>query len=103
MSNRICFEPCEFTNTRSGESSKGFRAFDDYHIPTNYNRESIPDDDLEFLALIVKQKGEGNFDLDELLDWIEEQEQGIYIGDTWHEWEEIKHLWKADPDEGEPR
>ena len=96
MSNRICFEPCEFKDPRTGEISKGFRAFDDYHQTYCNWWESIPDDDLEFLKDVVAQKNEGNNDLDELIDWIQEQETGVYIGDTFYEWEQIKSLFNAD-------
>ena len=51
MSNRICIEPTEFKNVRSGTVSYGYRAYDDYGNTYDNNWDAIPDDDLEVLKI----------------------------------------------------
>ena len=90
MSNRICLEPTEFTDVRSGSVSYGFRVFDDYGKGYSNLWESIPDDDLEVLAKALEVDDD---DVMTVLDAVMEQKTGIYIGETYYPWEEISHLF----------
>ena len=89
MSNLVTIEPTQFTNTRSGESTFGFRAYDDYGQTYGNIFESIPDDDLEFLTLVAKDPDDI---LSGMLDSVRENEKGIKVGETFYEYDEIKHI-----------
>ena len=41
--------------------------------------------------LALKSKHQVTIDM---LDWVKEQEEGIYIGDHWYPWDKIKHFWE---------
>ena len=92
MSNQVYIKPCEFKDVRSGECSKGFRAYDDYEKTYCNFWENIPDDDLEILAQVLKEC-DNDVRLNSLLSYIQEQELGIIIGGVYYEWEQIKHLF----------
>ena len=129
MSNQVTITPCEFHEVRTGKVSYGYCASDSYADAYCNNWDSIPDDDLELLALAMKDE---NKELDGMLSHVCEMGQlaglamGIWIGPVYYEWEQIKHLWNSDslhdvaaeaeeqdrrdhknnlygPDEGEPR
>ena len=89
MGNQVNFEPTKFENVRSGDTSMGFRAYDDYGQTYGNTFESIPDDDLEFLQM-VKDSDDEN--VSGILDYLEENEEGCMIGGTWYDWEEIKDV-----------
>lgn len=91
MSNRVTIEPTEFVNVRTGEVSYGFRAYDDYEQTYDNTLESIPDNDMEFLALICKEKA-FNTAFSEMLDFVKEGQMGLYIGGTWYEWDAIEPI-----------
>lgn len=90
MSNRITFEPTEFTNVRTGEVSRGYRAYDDYASTYSNGWESIPDDDLEFLAMVIE---DGNEEATKLLNHCAEHERGVFIGPVFYGWEKIRELF----------
>ena len=92
MSNRICIEPTKFEDVRTGHVSYGYRIFDDHGSAYGNLWESIPDDDLHVLQMVVDDREDNNFVLNSLLDWIQEKETGITIGDTPYEWEQIKDI-----------
>ena len=89
MSNLVTIEPTQFTNTRSGESTFGFRAYDDYGQTYENIFESIPDDNLEFLALVVEYPNEI---LGGMLEYARINEKVIKVGGTFYEYDEIKHI-----------
>jgi hypothetical protein len=92
VSNVVCIEPTRFENVRDGGVSYGYRAYDD-HVQTYANHwESIPDDDLQFLAMAVL---DADVVLDAMLQYLQETEKGLYIGPQYYDWCEIKHLFPA--------
>jgi hypothetical protein len=90
MSNRAMIVPTKFEDVRTGTVTYGVRVQDDYATTYNNTWEDIPDDDLEVLARLIKTTDEVG---DDILASILEQEQGCYVDNVWHEWNEIKHLW----------
>jgi hypothetical protein len=88
--NRVYIEPTEFTNTRTGSISHGYRIYDDSGSSYVNGWESIPDDDMELLALVME---EGNEFTDEMLSYVQEHGKSLYIGNEEYQWDEIKHLW----------
>ena len=91
MSNEVILEPTEFKDVRSGFISKGFRLFDDHASMYCNNMESIPDDDLEFLKLIME-----TYFYDEtligIIEYLNENEEAITIGGTTYSYRKIKKI-----------
>jgi hypothetical protein len=93
MSNQVFIEPTQFVDVRSGAVSYGFRAYDDCGKSYCNLWDSIPDDDLEFLKKVMAEEDTVTNDL---LDFVNEMGKGLNIGDTYYEWDEIRHLWGED-------
>jgi len=92
MGNRVTIEPTKFENVRSGESTYGVRVYDDHAQSYDNNWESIPDDDLEVLKLVTYCSDEA---ISAMMSFVQENEKGIEIGDTWYEWEQIKSIFDS--------
>ena len=88
MSNRVCIQPTVFKNYPDGEESYGVRVFDDYEQAYDNYWDKIPDDDMEVLKLVVKSDDEK---ISAMLDFVKEGEYGIYIGNNWYDWDDIKN------------
>jgi len=93
MSNRLVIEPTEFKNTRSGEVTLGVRIYDDYDQRYLNTWDEIPDDDMELLERIVK--GDWGNEIEAMLDHVQENKKGIYIGSNWYDWEDIEEIFCA--------
>jgi len=91
MSSRVAILPTIFEDYPSGEKSYGFRIYDDYGVDYSnlWNRGDLDLEPLEILRKVVEEASEstGGF-----LDFVREGEHGIYIGDEWLLWEEIKEV-----------
>ena len=91
MSNEIILEPTEFKDVRSGVISHGFRLFDDHVSMYCNNMESISDDDLELLKLIIEK-----YSYDEtiigVIDYLNENKEAITIGGTTYPYRKIKKI-----------
>jgi hypothetical protein len=90
MGNRVTIEPTQFTNVRTGSESLGFRAYDDEDQIYCNGMDAIPDDDLEFLKLIATDFCDDA--MGEMLDFVVDNEKGLYIGDTWYDFDDIKEI-----------
>ncbi len=93
MSNRICFVPTKFENLRTGIITYGFRAYEGYDQVYDNTLESVPDDDFEFLKIVVSNRL-ANQHIDDMLDYMVEYEKGCEIDGTWYDWNEIRHIVK---------
>lgn len=88
--NHITLQPTIFINHPNGEKAYGYRMYDDYG-QTYYNLwESIPDDNLEILRLVLE---DCDFITSGMFDYMAEHSHGLYIGDIWYTWDEVKHLF----------
>lgn len=96
MSNRVTIQPTKFEDTRTGETHKGVRVFDNYGQSYDNTWESIPDDDMDIIAKVMES---GDEVIVGILDFLHENGGGIFVGDVYYEWEQIKHLWGIDEDE----
>ena len=90
MSNRVTIAPTKFENVRSGSITKGIRFYDGYDQGYSNTWEVLPDDDLEVLQMAI--------DLDDstlkgMLEFVQENRDGICIGDEYYPWDKIKHLF----------
>lgn len=90
MSNKANIVTCEF-HSGNGVITKGYRIYDEYGKTYNNTWESIPTDDLQVLAEVLKDDDDVTRSV---LDFVEENENGISINDTYYDWAEIKHLFK---------
>jgi hypothetical protein len=89
MSNRTYIEPTEFISVRSGKKDFGFRMYDDYTGTYKLFDSSIPDDDMDFLKLVLENLDDVSRDM---IDFIRETQSHLYIGDTLYTYEEIKKV-----------
>jgi hypothetical protein len=93
MSNRVCIEPTKFVNLRSEpeDCTLGVRVYDDYGQTYDNRWDSIPDDDMDVL-----RKALDELKMDEIftamMDHIATEGKGIYIGDQWYNFPEIKDI-----------
>jgi hypothetical protein len=89
MINRANIEPTEFINVRTGSKSYGVRVYDDYDQTYINYWDSIPEDNMEVLEMVLK---ESNTDIGGIMDFVRENERGIFIGGEWYKWEDIKKV-----------
>ena len=99
MSSQITFQPCEFNDVRTNSKYFGCRIYNDYGQTYTNTWDSIPNDDLEVIQKCIEDfKGISDFGIphpaDILFDHITENECGVYVGNKFYEWEEIKHLFE---------
>ena len=93
MSNHIVIQPTQFMNVRSGSSTLGVRVYDDYFHTYDNTWESIPDDDLEILKLVLEMDNEV---VCSMMEFLKENQKSIEIGEEYYSWDEIKHLFLTD-------
>jgi hypothetical protein len=90
MSNRVVIQPTVFVNKPQNDETYGVRVYDDYDQSYVNTWESIPEDDVEVLRKLVEEN------LDEtigaMLDFVIGNETGIYIGENWYIWDDIKQI-----------
>ena len=93
--NRVHIEPTKFTNSRSGDETFGWRAFADcaQAYDNTWNEEDTPKDDLEFLKRVMETSNDEV--LWGMLEFCEENEQGIHVGNTFIEWQEFSPLLES--------
>jgi hypothetical protein len=90
--NKVVIEPTQFINVRGPEGENvtwGYRIYDNYGSHYDNTLESIPDDDLELLKIVV----ENNDDvIQDMLGHLVETENGLEIGGAWYDYSEIKQI-----------
>ena len=87
MGNRVTIEATKFV-TKDGETY-GFRMYDDYD-QTYYNNHEIDTltlGDMDLLDIALDNTDER---MGEMFSFVKEEEKGIYINDTWYDFDEIK-------------
>lgn len=99
MSNRIHFEPTKFESVRTGLVSHGCRIYDEDSCMTYTNSwDSIPDDDIDIIRRCIEDFKGGSFndlnDFDNMIDCVETEQNGVYVGEQWYDWNEIKQLFE---------
>ena len=93
MSNRasICQETVK--QYENGQESKVISVFDDYG-QGSISVESFSDDNMEVLAMVMREVQEGGLDnVETILDSVVSNEKGLYIEGTWYDWKEIKPVF----------
>ena len=89
MSNSVAITPTIFTNARTQAVTYGYRAYDDYSQTYCNTLESIPDDDLDFLRMVVESADEV---VSDMLDYVVDYEKTIDIDGTFYTYDEIKMI-----------
>ena len=91
MSNQVTIIPTTFVNVRQGTETKGYRIFDEYDSHYNNTWDSIPDDDMELLELIVDE-AVSDVIMRDMFEFIRENKKGITIGAVYYDYETIKEI-----------
>lgn len=96
MSNRICIQRCEFANYPNHDLTYGFRAYDDYGqtYGNTCSIEQMTAEPLEFLKWLAENVEDAC--LLEMIDFAKDARTGLYIDDTWHDWDEIRQVLESD-------
>lgn len=82
--------PTKFVDVRTDNVSFGYRAYDDHDQCYDNCLDCIPDDDLEFLRMVVRDNS--NIVMGGMLDFVVDNKTGISIGDHHYQWETIKEI-----------
>ena len=98
MGYRANLTATRFIDIATGKESLGVRIYDDAAQAYDNTWEEIPDDDLEILRQVLANAGDVEGDI---LEFIRENQRGIYINDSWYDWDKIKSVFtQAFEDEG---
>lgn len=87
--NRVTIEPTKFVDVRDGVESFGYRIYDNYGSSYDNTLQSIPDDNLELLKIVVEND---NDIIQDIFEHLIETEGGLEIGGTFYDFEEVKHI-----------
>lgn len=98
MSNQLYVTPTKFEDVRTGDVSYGVRVYDDYGNFYINHWESIPDDDLDILQMVIEEEADEWINM---ADWVVENHSSIIIGNVTYEWYEIKHILVEDDEDEE--
>lgn len=91
MPNQVSICPTEFVNPKTGEKTFGIRVYDNYSQAYDNTWESIPYNDFEILKMVIEHDDSVISDM--MVD-VESEKMGIYIGDNFYEWSEIKRYFE---------
>lgn len=72
----------------------GFKAQDNYASCCAFNWETLPEDNLEWLYLILTCKYGYPNEFKDMLEFACENEKGIHIRDEYYEWEQIEPIYE---------
>ena len=91
MSNKVHIQPTVFENYLSGEKSYGYRAYDDEGMEycNHWDKKDLDASPLDILEHVSK---EASPCVSDMLAFVLEFEHGIFIGDSWYRWDEIKDI-----------
>ena len=90
MSNLATIQPTIFQNHGTEDKTFGVRVYDNYGQTYDNTWELIPDDDMEIFALCMQSD---DAVIVGIIEFLQEQGQGIMIGQEFYEWDQIKHLF----------
>jgi hypothetical protein len=110
MSNVASIVPTKFANLdekgNETEVAFGFRVFDGYEeayfniAGIKTSKQFVKSVNLaDPLAVVRRCQKAGDEKIESILDFVRDNETGMYVGDEWREWDEIKAAF--DMEEGE--
>jgi hypothetical protein len=92
MSNELTIMPTKFTDqTNAGAISYGVRVYNGYDQSYDNTWEDIPDEPLEILKRVVEVCNDTMW---AMLESVKDNKLGMYIGDNWYEWKQIRKVLK---------
>lgn len=89
MSNLVCVDSITFVNNKTKEKNYGACIYDGYGKGYLNDLESIVDNDLELLKILVDSDDEV---IQGIISHVRESEKGMMICETWYDWEEIENI-----------
>jgi uncharacterized protein YbaR (Trm112 family) len=89
MSNQITIEATKFVNVKGDGETLGFRMYDDYGQTYCNTLESIPDDDLDLLRLVLDNTDDISA---AMFEHIKDNESDICINGEYYGWKTIKPI-----------
>lgn len=89
MSNIVTITRTKFVNTKTGESTLGYRVYDNYAQDYNNCMDSIPNDDMELLRLVSDNASDI---VSDMLTFICESAGMIQIDDEFYDFDQTKHI-----------
>lgn len=96
MSNRVTIQPTKFVNLLETGSEDlqgityGVRVYDDYGNAYSNTWDKMPIGDMEVLRKVCNEMDDDVTSA--MIDYVVENENGLYIGDNWYECDEIKEI-----------
>jgi len=89
MSNRAVIQPTKFVSVNDGVdgTTYGVRVWDDNYQTYDNTWDEIPEDDMDILRKVNES---GDVAICEILNDIENNHKGVYIGSNWYTWKQIK-------------
>ena len=90
MSDRVTIQTTTFVNGNSACRSIGMRFYDDYAQGYDNTWESLPDDDMDILTMALTSDDDIFI---KMMEFVQESETGVIIGENYYDWDEIKHLF----------
>ena len=102
MSNRAHIQQEEKKTHHSGEVTRIVSVWDDYaddYVDLEVLNESGEwfEDELELLKAVLDHifSNKGSKEMDAVINYVQENENGLYVEGTWYNWEQIKHLFEV--------
>lgn len=89
MSNLVCVDSITFVNNKTKEKTFGACIYDGYGKGYVNDLESVVDNDLELLKILVDSDDEV---IQGIIGHVRESEKGMMLCDTWYDWDEIKNV-----------
>jgi uncharacterized protein YfaP (DUF2135 family) len=104
MSNRAHIQQEEKKTHHSGEVTRIVSVWDDYADDYVDLEVLCPDgtnkwfeDELELLKAVLDHifSNKGSKAMGDVINYVQENENGLYVEGTWYNWEQIKHLFEV--------
>lgn len=93
MGNRLSIQPTVFETYPNGVRNFGVLICDDYgsEYIDFWNQEDLTKPPLEILRKLTREGGDKVWDL---LGPVQENQHGVFLGEIWYPWEEIKDAFE---------
>jgi len=97
MSDKVNIQTTEFKNVPSGSVTRGVRVYDEQHSVYDNSWESIPQDDIEILEMLLELhpcRFGSRDEISQLMNDVSTMETGVIINGEEYEWDEISDLFE---------
>ncbi len=92
MSNQVSIIRTVFRDFATGDETFGFRVYDDHgqDYCNLLQKDDLEREDKEFLQRVKANRSEV---IDSLIDFVFENEKGVFVDDTFYQFAEFKEMW----------